>query len=101
MFAVCPGCGAYTPEKAVDPDGPWAICPACGHRHRFLQLPLFVITGPSGAGKTAVCLALAGTFTACVVLESDVLWGAVPAAHPPGYERLYTGRKRTPDHTLD
>jgi hypothetical protein len=85
LFDVCPGCGAYTPEKAVDPAGPFAVCALCGHRHRFLQLPLFVVTGPSGGGKTAACLALVSTLTSCVVLESDVLWGAVPATPDDGY----------------
>ena len=74
MFNVCPGCGEYTVEKAIEADGPFAVCPRCGHRQRFVQLPLFLITGASGVGKTAVGLHLVGRLPECVVLESDILW---------------------------
>lgn len=76
MINVCPSCGIYSVDKEIDPTGPFAICPHCGHRQRFVQLPLFVITGASGAGKTTLCLELVSRLAAeCVVLESDVLWG--------------------------
>jgi hypothetical protein len=74
MFNTCPGCGQYSVEKTIDPAGPFAVCPFCGHRHRFLQLPLFVVTGASATGKTTVCLALQSSLPECVVLECDVLW---------------------------
>lgn len=74
MFNVCPGCGQYTVEKEIDPAGPYAICPRCGHAHRFVRLPLFVVSGASGTGKTTVCLALPALLPECVVLESDILW---------------------------
>ncbi len=74
MFNVCPGCGQYTVEKEIDPSGPYAICPRCGHAHRFVRLPLFVVSGASGTGKTTVCLALPALLPECVVLESDILW---------------------------
>jgi hypothetical protein len=74
MFNVCPACGEYSDVKAVDPAGPDAICPFCGHRHRFRQLPLFVVTGASATGKSAVCLSLPQAVPECVTLECDVLW---------------------------
>ncbi|HEX5417243.1 MAG TPA: AAA family ATPase [Chloroflexota bacterium] len=74
MFNVCPGCGQYSVEKQIDPDGPAAICPFCGHRHPFRRLPLFVVTGASGAGKTTVALALPEQLPECVTLETDILW---------------------------
>jgi hypothetical protein len=82
---VCPACGAWEVEKRVEPlGGGWAIavCPACGGEHRFRHLPLFVVTGPSGAGKTTVMHQLLHTMTECVVIESDVLWGTVPEDGP-------------------
>ena len=85
VFNVCPVCGLYSEEKAVAPEGPYAICPNCGHRHPFLRLPLFVVTGASGSGKSTICLALAGRLRECVVLESDILWGVVPASPDDGY----------------
>jgi predicted kinase len=74
MFNVCAQCGIYDEEKHIDPSGPWAICPHCNHAHRFVQLPLFVLTGASGAGKSSVCLHLPWALPECVCLESDILW---------------------------
>ena len=74
MFNVCPACGEYAEEKTIDPAGPFAICPYCGHRHRFVRLPLFVITGASGSGKTTLCMELVPRMPACIFMESDILW---------------------------
>lgn len=79
MFNVCPACGAYEVEKAIEPAGAaaaFAVCPRCGHRRRFLRLPLFVVTGASGSGKSTLALALPARLPECVVLESDILWEA-------------------------
>ncbi len=76
---VCRGCGAFA-DGRVSADGPgWAIatCPHCGHRSRFRHLPLFVLTGASGTGKTTACQRLYHTLPECVVLESDVLLAAL------------------------
>ncbi len=73
MFNICPTCGEYAVEKRIDPSGPFAFCPSCGHAHRFRQLPLFVITGASGTGKSTVCLSLAATLTMCVCLAHSVM----------------------------
>jgi hypothetical protein len=78
MFNVCPQCGQYSDEKTIDPQGPFAICPFCHHPHRFVQLPLFVVTGASGAGKSTIGLNLVRTFDRCVTMDNDMLWGAVP-----------------------
>lgn len=85
MFDVCPNCGEYSVEKSIDPTGPFAICPYCQYAHPFLQQPLFIITGASGTGKTAVCLALLSVLKECVVMESDILWGVVPATPEDNY----------------
>jgi len=74
MFNVCPQCGIYDEEKRIDPVGPFAVCPHCNHRHWFVQSPLFVLTGASGAGKSSVCLHLPAALPECVAIESDILW---------------------------
>ncbi len=74
VFNVCPACGQYSEEKAVDPAGTLAVCPFCGHAHPFRCLPLFLLTGASGTGKTAVCLRLPEALPECVALECDILW---------------------------
>ncbi len=76
MWNVCWRCGAYHADKQIDPAGPWAICPQCGHRHPFRQLPLLLVSGASGAGKSAVCQALLGSLTEVVLLDADILWQA-------------------------
>ena len=85
MFNVCWACGEYSEAKEIDPAGPFAICPRCGHRHRFRRLPLLVVTGASGAGKTAVCQLLAPRLETAVVLEMDILWGHLPAEPEDDY----------------
>ena len=71
---ICFQCGIYRADKIIDPDGPVAICPECGYRHRFAQLPLLIVSGASGAGKSTVCHILLGRLTQVVVLDSDILW---------------------------
>jgi len=86
MFNVCPQCGEYAVEKIIDSSGPYAICPFCHYAHPFLQQPLFIITGASGSGKTTVCLSLVSLLKECVVMESDILWGAFPPTEEQGYQ---------------
>ena len=74
MINVCFNCGLYRADKIIDPAGPYAICPACGHKHPFRYLPLLIVSGASGAGKSTVCNALLGHFTDAVLLDSDILW---------------------------
>lgn len=74
MWNVCWQCGIYHSDKQIDPEGPYAVCPECGYRHAFRQLPLFLIGGASGSGKTAVCQELLGKLPGVILLDSDILW---------------------------
>ena len=74
MFNVCPNCGEYRADKRIVPAGAYAVCPHCEYQHQFIRLPLFVLTGASGVGKTTTCLALAARAKDLVVMESDILW---------------------------
>ena len=76
MFNVCPNCGEYRADKAIVPEGVYAICPDCCFRYKFIRLPLFILTGASGVGKSTVCLELAARMKDVVVMESDILWRA-------------------------
>ena len=71
---VCFQCGMYHADKMIDPAGPFAICPECGYKQRFQQLPLLIVSGASGAGKSTVCHHLLGAITQAVLLDSDILW---------------------------
>jgi hypothetical protein len=72
MFYVCERCGGWSDEVVVQ--GVVHICSECGHRRRFRRLPLFAVSGASGAGKTAVGNRLPAALPECVVLEHDLLW---------------------------
>jgi hypothetical protein len=81
MINVCFNCGQYRVDKVIEPRGPdspddcaFAICPLCGYKHPFLWLPLLIISGASGTGKTTVCHALMGKLPEVVLLDSDILW---------------------------
>ena len=74
MFNVCRNCGELRVDKIIDPEGLYAICPNCDYKHEFLRLPLFVITGASGTGKSSTCLALVAKTKDFVVMDSDILW---------------------------
>ena len=74
MFNICQRCGQYRADKEIDPSGPYAVCPECGERYAFQMLPLLLICGPSGGGKSAVLRALLGKVDNAVLLEGDLLW---------------------------
>jgi ribose 1,5-bisphosphokinase PhnN len=89
MFNVCPRCGIYAANKEIDPAGPYAVCPHCGHRQPFLQMPLFIVTGASGSGKSTVTLELAPALRGqVVVIESDTLWCAEFATPEDDFRRF-------------
>lgn len=76
MFNVCPNCGEYSADKTIVPEGVYAVCLKCDFRHKFVRLPLFILTGASGVGKSTLCLELAAGMKDVVVMESDILWRA-------------------------
>lgn len=85
MLHVCPGCGAFRQNKIIVPAAETVICPACGLELAHPRLPLFILGGASGTGKSAVCHALLARRPGYIVLDSDVLWGpefAAPAQWP-------------------
>ncbi|MBW3622666.1 MAG: hypothetical protein KY468_04570 [Armatimonadetes bacterium] len=79
---VCPVCGEFV-QPAIErgPDG--ARCPNCAHFEPMAVVPLFIVTGPSGAGKTAVVGPLRRLLPEWEVFETDILrdsggdWGRV------------------------
>lgn len=74
MFNACPQCGEYTDTKEIVGSPSRAICLVCRHEHRFLSLPLFIVTGASGAGKTTAALELTSHTQDFVILDQDILW---------------------------
>jgi broad-specificity NMP kinase len=74
MFNVCPNCGEYNDKKDVLSLPDRAVCLNCTHEQRFLSLPLYVITGASGSGKTTAALKLIERTHEFVILDQDILW---------------------------
>lgn len=74
MFNVCPGCGEYTDAKEVVAAPVRAVCPQCRHEQPFVSMPLFVVTGASGSGKTTIALELSRKPGDFMILDQDILW---------------------------
>ena len=72
MIGNCPMCGNHAWDKTVT--GCTVRCPACGHEWTFRKLPLFVLTGCSGVGKTTSAQALLQRNPDFVVLDADYLY---------------------------
>jgi hypothetical protein len=65
-------CGPGT-ILAADPGAHRLRCPRCGSESWLPALPLFVVTGASGAGKSTITGPLRSLLPECLVLESDVI----------------------------
>jgi hypothetical protein len=68
---------------AMRPQSDLAQCPACGSTERALRLPLFVVTGASGSGKTTVHPYVVAALPDCVVFDVDWLIDPFEAASRP------------------
>jgi len=89
MLDVCARCGQYRPDKTIDPSGPLAICPVCGYGEPFRQLPLFIVGGASGAGKTTLCRQVMRASNDVVALDTDLLWRAEFDTPADGYRAYF------------
>ena len=73
----CSRCGEWIgrPAAVVPADGSSAeaVCPHCEYREPFAYLPLFVVTGANGTGKSAVCRPLRRRLPELAVFEADAV----------------------------
>ena len=76
-------------EPGNQPGHAYVVCPVCGYKQLFLQLPLLLVTGASGAGKTAVYRYLVHRVRSAVLLDSDVLWSRAFAQAEDDYHSYY------------
>lgn len=58
---------------APERHAPLLRCPRCGASRRLPGLPLLVVTGASGTGKSAIAEPLRRRLPGCEVLETDVI----------------------------
>lgn len=67
----CQSCDA---PVVMEPRAGHAACPECGRRDDVVTGPLFIVTGASASGKTAVRAPLArGLRGRCIVFDADLL----------------------------
>lgn len=90
MVADCPKCGNYGWDKEVS--GTTVRCPKCGNEWTFRKLPLFVLSGCSGVGKTTTAQALIQRRPDFVVLDADDFYSIMnpqtPEEHQQWVERM-------------
>lgn len=70
---VCKGCAKWV-KVNIDYEAEVLFCDACGFAEPVRILPLFVVTGPSGAGKTEVIPHLRRLLPEFDIFETDVMW---------------------------
>lgn len=85
MVAQCIKCGNYQWDKKVEDDR--IICPHCGYSWKFHKLPLFILTGCSGVGKTTTAHELMLNITDVVVLDADFFFNLMPHETQEDYLR--------------
>lgn len=74
MALVCTNCGEYAVNN-IERQKDALKCSSCKTSIPANILPLFVITGASGSGKTTATLALRGRLENCVIFDKDLLYG--------------------------
>lgn len=75
MIEICSNCGNHGWDKEII--GNQLRCPKCGAEWEFIAMPLFILTGCSGVGKTTTAIEIMRTKVDFVVLDADILSGYV------------------------
>ena len=73
MIEICPKCGNYGWDKNVENSR--ISCPKCGYQWEFRSMPLFILTGCSGVGKTTTAQEIMQRKVDFVVLDADIFFG--------------------------
>lgn len=74
MLNTCVKCKKYSVKKQISLDGKLMTCPFCGYSQEIKRMPLFIVTGASGVGKSTICAELFQKEKDYIVMESDILW---------------------------
>lgn len=73
MIEICAKCGNHEWDKVIR--GNKLRCPKCGEEWEFKSMPLFILTGCSGVGKTTTAIEIMRRMVDFVVLDVDVFSG--------------------------
>lgn len=85
MIGICPKCGNHKWDKTVA-DGK-VTCPDCKHSWSYRALPLFILSGCSGVGKTTTAIEIMQRTDDIVVLDVDIFCGVQNATTQEDYRR--------------
>lgn len=78
MLSICPKCGNHEWNKTISVDKKQIFCPNCGYQWDFKAMPLFILTGCSGVGKTTTAQELLLRDTDFLVMDADFLFNIMP-----------------------
>jgi hypothetical protein len=78
MIGICGKCGNHKWDKIVKEGR--VICPECNHSWNYISLPLFILSGCSGVGKTTTGIELMQRQNDVVVLDADIFCGVQNAS---------------------
>lgn len=70
MIEICSNCGNYEGDNEII--GNKLRCPKCGAEWEFQSMPLFILTGCSGVGKTTTAIEIMRRKVDFVVLDADI-----------------------------
>jgi len=72
MIGICPKCGNYEWDKIITEDKKQIVCPKCSNSWNFRSLPIFILTGCSGVGKTTAAQELLQRECDYIVMDADI-----------------------------
>lgn len=75
MIEICSNCGNYQWDKEII--GNKLRCPRCGAEWDYISMPLFILTGCSGVGKTTTAIEIMRKKVDFVVLDADIFSGFI------------------------
>lgn len=78
MIEMCPNCGNYEWNKHLSKDKKIITCQHCGHQWNFKAMPLFILTGCSGVGKTTTAQELLQRNTKFIPMDADFFYNIMP-----------------------
>jgi len=92
MFTTCEKCGLVMSNSDKTQNGFGLLECVCGFSSSYKKLPLFVLTGASGVGKSTIGRRIQAKSNDIVVLESDILWNDYynnPESNYAHYRKLW------------
>ncbi len=85
MIGVCSKCGNFGWNKEVR-NGE-IHCLRCGNVWKYISLPLFILTGCSGVGKTTTAIEVMHRKVDFVILDADMFYGFMPLETDEDYKK--------------